>query len=269
MYKLIAIDMDGTLLTSDKKISERTKKAIKEARKKGVYVVLASGRPIDGLLKYLEELDLLSDDDYVLSYNGCLVQKSKSREVICDVTIKGEDLSYLYNLSREIGVNIHAFSKERGLITPKNSKYTQYEADQNFITLTEVSHDNIDNNEDIIKIMMIDEPEILEAGIKKLPKELSDKYSMARSAPFFLEFFNKNADKGVGVKLLAEHLNIKREEVITMGDAMNDYPMIKYAGLGVVMKNGSDELKEIADYITDTNDNDGVAKVIEKFVLNK
>ncbi|WP_297633389.1 sugar-phosphatase [uncultured Clostridium sp.] len=267
MYKLIALDMDGTLLNSEKKISERTKEAIKKAREKGVYVVLASGRPIDGLLKYLTELDLISDDDYVLSYNGCLVQKSKSRDVICDVTIKGEDLNYLYNLSREVGVNIHAFSKTRGLITPKNSKYTQYEADQNFIGLTEVSHENLDLEEEIIKIMMIDEPEILEEGIEKLPEELKEKYSIARSAPFFLEFFNKEANKGLGVKLLAEHLGIKKDEIITMGDAMNDYPMIEYAGLGIVMDNGSDELKEIADYITDSNDNDGVAKAIEKFVL--
>ncbi|MGL4849832.1 MAG: Cof-type HAD-IIB family hydrolase, partial [Clostridium sp.] len=241
--------------------------AIRKAREKGVYVVLASGRPIDGLLKYLEELDLISDDDYVLSYNGCLVQKCKSRDVICDIAINGEDLNHLYNLSRKVGVNIHAFSKDRGLITPKNSKYTQYEADQNFITVTEVSHDNLDYNEEIIKIMMIDEPEVLEAGINKLPKELWDKYSVARSTPFFLEFFNKEANKGLGVKMLADHLGIKKEEIITMGDEMNDYPMIEYAGLGIVMENGASEMKEIADYITDSNDNDGVAKAIEKFVL--
>lgn len=268
MYKLIALDMDGTLLNSDKTISERNKNAIKEARKKGVYVVLASGRPIDGLLNFLEDLDLISDDDYVLSYNGCLVQKSKSRDVISSVSINGSDLDYLYKLSKEVGVNIHAFSKDRGLITPKNSKYTQYEADQNFITVKEVSHDNLDLDEEIIKIMMIDEPDILDNGIKKLPKELEEKYSIAKSAPFFLEFFNKEANKGLGLELLAKHLGIRKEEIITMGDAMNDYPMISYAGLGIAMGNACDEIKEISNYVTDSNDNDGVAKAIEKFVLN-
>lgn len=268
MYKLIALDMDGTLLNSDKFISERNKQAIKEARKRGVYVVLASGRPIDGLLSFLEELDLVSDNDYVLSYNGCLVQKVKSRDVISDVTIKGSDYDYLYKLSKEVGVNIHAFSKTRGLITPKISKYTQVEADLNGIIAKEVDHENLDKDEDIVKVMMIDEPERLDAGMKKLPKDAFEKYSTAKSTPFFLEFFNKNANKAVGVELLAKHLGIKRDEIITMGDAMNDLPMIEYAGLGVAMGNACEEIKNASKYITDSNDNDGVAKVIEKFILN-
>ena len=117
MYKLIALDMDGTLLNDDKVVSERNKEALRKAKELGVYVVLASGRPIEGLLKFLEELDLLGEDDYVLSYNGCLVQKTKSREAVCDVTLKGRDLKYLKELADEAGLNIHAFSKEKGLLS--------------------------------------------------------------------------------------------------------------------------------------------------------
>ena len=116
---------------------------------------------------------------------------------------------------------------------------------------------------------MIDEPEILDAGMKKLPNEVYEKYSVAKSAPFFLEFFNKEANKGVGVKLLANHLGIKREEVITVGDEMNDFSMIEYAGLGVAMGNACDKIKEISNFITDTNNNDGVAKVIEEFIIKE
>lgn len=269
MYKLIALDMDGTLLNEDKVVSEKNKEALKKAKELGVYVVLASGRPIDGLLKFLEELNLLGEDDYVLSYNGCLVQKTKTREAVCDVTLKGRDLKYLKKLADEAGLNIHAFSKEKGLITPKENKYTTYEAHQNGIDFHIDDFSGIKDDEDIIKVMMIDEPEILDEGMKKLPSEVYEKYSVAKSAPFFLEFFNKEASKGIGVKLLADHLGIKREEIIAVGDEMNDFSMIEYAGLGVAMGNACEKIKEIANFVTDTNDNDGVAKVVEEFIIKE
>ncbi len=269
MYKLVAIDMDGTLLKEDKTISERTKKAIQSAREKGVTVVLATGRPIEGVSRYLEELNMYTEHDYVLSYNGALIQKTKSKEAVAKVALKGEDLHYLRKLSDELGVNIHAFSEKRGLITPKNSKYTEVEAEINNIEIHEMNIDNIPDDEVMIKIMMIDEPEILGEAMEKLPKEVYEKYTVVRSAPFFLEFLNKSVNKGVGVELLAKHLGVKQEEVITFGDAGNDLHMIEYAGLGVAMGNAFDEVKEAANYITDTNENDGVAKAIEKFILEK
>ena len=269
MYKLVAIDMDGTLLKGDKTVSERTKSAIQSAREMGVTVVLATGRPIEGVSKYLEELDMYTDKDYVLSYNGALVQKTKSKESIAKIALEGSDLHYLKKLSNELGVNIHAFSEEKGLITPKNSKYTEVEANINNIKINEIDIDAISDDEVIIKIMMIDEPEILGPAIDKLPKYVFEKYTVVRSTPYFLEFLNKEVNKGVGVEMLAKHLGIKREEIITLGDAGNDLHMIEYAGLGIAMGNAFDEVKEAADYITDTNENDGVAKAIEKFILNK
>ena len=268
MYKLIALDMDGTLLNEEKIVTERTKKAIKAARDKGVTVVLATGRPIDGVTRYLEELDMYTDNDYVLSYNGGLVLKTKNKEVVCKLGLIGEDVKYLYELSKRLGVNIHAFSEKNGLVTPKNSKYTEVEASINNITVNEINFDNIENDESFIKIMMIDEPEILQKAVDNLPQEVYEKYTVVRSAPFFLEFLNKEVNKGVGVEMLAKHLGVKREEVITMGDAGNDLHMIEYAGMGIAMGNAFDEVKEAANYITDSNNEDGVAKAIEKFVLS-
>ena len=268
MYKLIAIDMDGTLLREDKSVSERTKNAIKLAKEKGVYVVIATGRPKDGVSRYLEELDMLGENDYVLSYNGGLVLKTKSREVVSKTVLTGADLHYLHNLSKELGVNIHAFSEVHGLMTPKNSKYTEVEANINGIRITINDYSDIEDDHSIIKVMMIDEPEVLQKAIDNLPKEVYEKYTVVRSAPFFLEFLNKKVNKGTGVELLAKHLNIKQEEIMTFGDAGNDLDMIVYAGMGVAMANAFDEVKEAANYITDSNENDGVAKAIEKFVLN-
>lgn len=267
MYKIIALDMDGTLLNEDKVITDKTKAALKKAGDMGVKIVLASGRPIEGLDRYLEELNLVKEDEYVLSYNGCLVQETKTKKIICEFGLKGKDLQYFYDLSCSLGVNIHAFSPQRGLITPKNSKYTEVEANINQIEINICDFSTVKEDEDIIKIMFIDEPEILEKAIEALPKELYDKYNIVKSTPFFLEVISKDAGKGVGLKALAQYLNVKQEEVIAVGDAGNDLDMIEYAGLGVAMANASENVKEIANYITDSNNEDGIVKVIEKFIL--
>ncbi|QAA34793.1 sugar-phosphatase [Clostridium manihotivorum] len=266
MYKLIAIDMDGTLLKEDKTISDMTKKAIRSAKKRGVKVVIASGRPVQGLTRYLEELELIAENEYVLSFNGALIQNTKTKEVIGKTVLKGSDLRYLYNLSKELGLNIHAFT-DNGCITPKMSKYTEVEATINGIEVGIVDFNEVSVDEDIAKVMMVDEPEILEAAIEKLPKEVYEKYTVVRSAPYFLEFLNKESNKGEGVRALAEHLGIKQEEVICVGDAGNDLHMIEFAGLGVAMGNAFDEVKQVANYVTSTNEEDGVAEVIEKFIL--
>ena len=269
MYKLIALDMDGTLLTTEKKISEKTKVAIKAAEAKGVKIVLASGRPLLGINRSLEELELLKDDDYVLSFNGGLVQNTKTGEIVSKVSLKGSDLKYIYEISRNLNINIHAFSAKDVLITPKNSQYTDHEAEINGIDINIKDFNEIEDEEDIIKVMMIDPQEILDPAIDKLPSEIYEKYSVFKSSPFFLEFTHKEVDKGLGLKRLGEHLGIKREEIIACGDAGNDLSMVKYAGLGVAMANATPEVKEVANYITTSNDEDGIAKVIEKFILNE
>ena len=266
MYKIIALDMDGTLLDDNKKITEENKKSLMRAKEKGVKVVLASGRPKDGLITYLNELELMQDDEYVLSYNGCLVQEAKSGKIIHEVGLKGTDLHYMYTLSREFNVNIHAFSEKHGLITPKMSKYTEVEASLNGIEATIIDFFDIPEDENIIKIMLVDEEEILDAAIHRVPREAYDKYNIVKSAPYFLEIINKNGNKGEGLKALAEYLGVKREEVMAFGDAGNDKEMIEYAGLGVAMENAMEEVKKVADYITCNNNEDGVAKVINRFI---
>lgn len=269
MYKLIALDMDGTLLNKEKKITKRTKEALAMAREKGVKVVIATGRPIAGLSKYINELDLMHDDEYVLSYNGCLVQEIKGEKIIHEVGLTGRDLHYIYDLSINLGVNIHAFSAEKGLITPKLSKYTSLEGELNNIEVNIVDFSKISENENIVKIMLIDEEKVLDEAIKNIPKEIYEKYNIVKSAPFFLEIMNKEGNKGVGLKALAEHLNISKEEIIAVGDAGNDKEMIEFAGLGVAMENAIEEIKNIANFITENNNNDGIAKIVDDFIINK
>lgn len=265
MYKLIAIDMDGTLLREDKTISDKTKDRIKKSVEKGVKIVLASGRPIEGLERYLEELQLVTEDDFVMSFNGSVIQNAKTKAIISKNILKGSDLKALYRLAKQIGVNIHAFTKQ-GCVTPIMNEYSQLEGHINGIEVHEVDFNTIDDNEDVIKVMFIDPEPVLAAAIEKIPHHVYEDFTVVRSAPYFLEFLNKASSKGTGVKALAEHLGIKREEIICIGDAGNDLDMIEYAGLGVAMGNAFEEVKAAADYVTLDNESDGVAHVIEKFI---
>lgn len=268
MYKLLALDMDGTLLTSQGEISPNTREAIAKARAMGVKVVLASGRPLEGMLPYLNTLGLNTDDDFVLCYNGSLIQKAGSHDVVRSCILNGCDAYALQTLSRELGVNIHAFSRRLGLITPKRNHYTEHEATLNGIPLLEMDFAELPADEEILKVMFIDEPDVLSAAIARLTPDLHQRYTIVQSAPYFLEFLNPASNKGIAVGMLAEYLGLDVSEVICVGDAGNDRHMIEFAGLGVAMGNATEDIKAIADFVTKSNDQDGIAHLIERFIVN-
>lgn len=268
MYKLIALDMDGTLLTSDKTISSRTKDAIAAARKQGVKVVLASGRPLDGMKGALRELGLTEQGEFVVYFNGSVVQEIGSGKVIHQATIDGRQAKQVAKLAESLGLDCHAFSVEHGLITPKQNEYTDIESTINGVPVTEMAFDTLTDDHPIIKAMIVGEPTKLTRAIEQIPAHLHNEFTIVQSAPFFLEFLNLDSNKGVGVSAIAEFLGINQSKVICVGDAENDHHMIQYAGLGVAMSNAMPQTKQIADYITTSNNEDGVAKVIEEFVLN-
>lgn len=267
MYKLIAIDMDGTLLNDAKQISPANYEAIQNAKENGVKVVLASGRPLVGFKRYLEELNLVSEDEYVVAFNGAIVQSTAGNKIISKTTLNLEDYKELYELSKELKVNIHALTEDT-VISPKDSKYTRLESEINLIHKEIIAVEDVPQDTAILKVMFIDDSKIIDEIIDKIPETVSSKYTIVRSEPFFLEFLHKSVNKGTGVAALAEKLNIKQEEVICIGDAGNDMHMIKYAGLGVAMGNAFPEIKRVASFITKTNEQDGVANVINKFILN-
>ena len=267
MYKLIAIDMDGTLLNDERQISPENYEAIQKARQNGVKIVLASGRPLVGFKRYLEELHLVSEEDYVVAFNGAIVQSTGGNQIISKTTLGLEDYKELYELSKDLKVNIHALTEDT-VISPKDSKYTRLESEINLIHKNIIAVEEVPEDTAILKVMFIDDPEIIDEVVDKIPETISDKYTIVRSEPFFLEFLHKSVNKGTGVAALAEKLNIKQEEVICIGDAGNDMHMVKYAGLGVAMGNAFPELKRAASFITRTNDEHGVAHVINKFILS-
>lgn len=266
--ELIAIDLDGTLLNPDHKISPAVKKALHEAKEKGIKIVICTGRPFPGATAFLEELGLEDDDDYVITYNGGLVQEVKTGEIVVQHMMDHSDYEVLQEAAEKAGSHFHAIHNE-GIFTPNRdiSAYSIREAYLIGLPLFYRRPDEMDINTQYNKMMMIDEEPVLEAAIARLPKELWDRYTILRSEPFFLELLNKKASKGTAVKELSELLSIPRESVMTLGDGGNDIDMIEWAGIGVAMDNATEKVKAVADYITASNAEDGVAKAIEKFAL--
>lgn len=271
MYKLIALDIDGTLLNTEKKITSNVYNSIQEAKRNGAKVVLSTGRPLPGVTPLLEELNLTDDGDYVICFNGAVVQEVKSKKVIADIDMNVEDFRTIYNkVCKPNNTKIH-INTPTHLITPHEvpGKYSVLEAELNKISIEYKPENEIDESIKFCKVMIVDEPEKLEEIISTIPKELYEQYTIVRSAKYFLEFLNKKANKGTALQALCDNIDMPIEKTIAVGDEENDQHMIKLAGLGVAMGNARESIKDIADYVTKTNNEHGVAHVIEKFILNR
>lgn len=267
-YKMIVLDLDDTLLRDDLTISPRTKQALMEAQDAGVKVVLASGRPTSAMLSIAEELRLSEYGSFILSFNGAKIIHCRTGEEWFSSMLPTEIVHQLYGISRRENVWIHTYV-DNMIVTEEANPYTDIEGE-----LTNIPIKIVDNfvdavTEPVVKVLMLEEPELLARVELKLEKEFAGRLSVMRSKPFFLEFTEFGVTKGTSLNSLIQQLGISRDEVIAIGDSGNDLSMIQFAGLGVAMGNAAEEIKAQADFITDTNMNDGVAKVVEEFIFRK
>lgn len=267
MYKLLAIDMDGTLLNSNRVISERNKEAIKKAIEKGVRVVIASGRGLKGLDSFLNEIQLRGENQYLIANNGGTIYRTSDFKCISYKGLSIRDLVKTYTLSKKLGLNMIAYTHNDAIAAEEN-EFTRFETEYVGYTVKILDfNSDIKEDDEITKILFYQAEEVLEKKMLEIPKDFYREYNIVKTMPILLEVMNKDCNKGYGVKILADKLRIKSEEIICIGDQANDIEMITYAGLGIAMGNAIPELKDIAQYITADNDCDGVAKAIEKFIL--
>ncbi len=266
--KLVAVDIDGTLITNNRQITPEVYEAIQEAKKQGVKVIITTGRPIAGVQNLLEELNLKDQGDYVITFNGGLIQDTATGEDIVKETMAYEDYLEIEYLSRKLDVHMHAITKG-GIFTANRNigKYTVHESSLVNMPIFYRTPEEMLNKE-IVKMMYIDEPEFLDQVIAKIPQEFHDKYNIVKSTPFYLEFMNKETSKGNAIIHLAEKMGLDLDQTMAIGDAENDRAMLEVVGNPVVMENGTPELKEIAKYITKSNQESGVAYALRKWVLN-
>ena len=266
-YKVLALDIDGTLTNSEKRITDRTREAVLTAAKKGVKIVIASGRPIQGIRAFAEELKLKENDGYILSFNGGRLISCRTGEIIHDMKLPLEYLPEIYALSKEYGVNLMSYEGDDLITEEPDDEFLAIEARINGLGIKRVDNLVEHINFPINKCLMLGEGTYLGEVEKKVYAALSDRMDVYRSEPYFLEILPKGVDKAKALEKLLTALGCEREELMACGDGFNDLTMIEYAGLGVAMANARDEVKAHADYITCSNDEDGVAAAVERFIL--
>lgn len=264
--KALVLDIDGTLTNSKKEISPATKAAIQGVMEAGHKVILASGRPTPGMRRYEEELELEKYGSYLLSFNGARIVECRSGEIVYQRTLPLAFLPKLYRFAKENACGLITYLGSGIVSAFEPDEYVELEARINAlpIRVEEKFLQFIDF--DINKCLMTAPPEKAEILEKQLQEMLGEHLSVYRSEPFFIEIMPKNVDKATSLEEMLRIIGIKRENTICCGDGFNDISMIKYAGVGVAMGNAQPAVKEVADYITASNDEDGLVEAIDRFV---
>lgn len=265
-YKMIVLDLDDTLLKDDGTISVRNKQALMAAQEAGVKVVLASGRPTYAMTALADELHLERYGSYILSFNGAKIINWKTQEEAFSSTLSPQMAHELYKMSKEEGVSALTYVGN-DIVTESANEYTSIESQITGMKVIEAESFIDAVQVPVVKVLMVGDPDQLVLVENKLKAKLAGQLNVMRSKPFFLEFTEDGVNKGTSLHHLIQQLGIEQSEVIAMGDGYNDVAMLEFAGLGVAMGNAPDAIKEIADYVTDTNMNDGVAQVVESFIL--
>jgi len=269
-YKLIVTDMDGTLLGSDHKISEENKEALKMAMDKGIKVAIATGRIYTSARNYAR---LLGINTPIIACNGAIIREEETGNVIYedkieyDTCTKIVDLLDEYNLYYQFYTDDTLFCKE---LSHSSLRYYEFNKslpkDMRINIVTSNNIKEVIKDKDILKVIVIEEKnkDILNK-IKEDLKNISN-IEICSSWHNNIEIMNKGVNKGHAVKRLAEFLGVDQKHVITFGDNYNDLSMIEFAGMGVAMGNAENLVKEKANYITDKNTENGVAKALNKLL---
>lgn len=265
-YKLLVLDIDGTLTNSKKEISAKTLEALLTIQEKGCKIVLASGRPTPGMVELAKQLKLDKYEGYMLSFNGAKVINCKTEEVVYQKVMPPSLIPLLQQEALTHQVGLVTYDKNRAVLGTKVDKYIEIETRINNIGI--IQPDNFCEfvDFDVNKCLMTGEPSHMEKVVIKLNEKYGDQLSIYRSEPYFIEIMPQHIDKAYSLGKLLEHLKMTKEEMIAIGDGFNDLSMIKFAGLGVAMANAQEPVKEVANYITLSNDEDGIVHVIHKFM---
>lgn len=265
-YQMIVLDLDGTLTNKDKVITAKTKAALMNAQERGKTVVLASGRPTYGVMPLAKELELDKYGGYILSFNGGTIINCKTEETVFSCLLPVESNEKIISLAKEHGVNILTYEGNCIVTGDASCPYVEKEAVINRLEVRQVCDMREYVKFPVVKFLMLDDGDYLALVEGKVKAALGKNYSVYRSEPYFLEILPKGIDKALSLERLLEQLGITREQMIACGDGYNDLTMVKYAGLGVAMGNAVLPVRKAADYITLTNEEDGIEHVVEKFL---
>jgi len=266
-YKLIASDMDGTLVNDESVLTERTKTAILNAVEKGVVFVTATGRPFSNVQ---EVNNMLDKDMPFIVFNGAEAYMGKSGKLLFEHFLDFELAKEAFDIGQKIGTSQIVWTGPVLWANRRDTATSAYEAVCNGLEMkitTDLTFikDEVDG---ISKVLWIDDPARIKELLVEMNAQFGNKLRCVSSMSHFLEFVSIKAGKGTALAEIGRIFGIDKTEMIAVGDANNDLCMIEYAGLGVAVANAADDIKAKSDYVTKSNNEDGVAEVIEKFILS-
>ncbi|UQS84548.1 Cof-type HAD-IIB family hydrolase [Apilactobacillus apisilvae] len=264
MIKMIALDLDNTLLNSKKKISLQNEKTLKELHKKGIKVVLCTGRPINAVWPYVKQLGSVTEDDYTITFNGAMVIRNYDKDILFKDGLKLKDFNLVHEFAEQnnLPLDILDFTQVYELTDLVKSTYKEVlNANLQF---EDISFNDLPNQE-YSKAIMSEQANKLDWAIHNMPDQVKNNYHIVRSQPKIMEFIKKGMDKSVGLEHLLNHFDLNFSNLMAFGDAENDIGMLKNAHLGVVMDNAKDDIKSIGNDVTLDHDEDGVAVYLRKY----
>ena len=269
-YDLVAIDIDGTLVNSVHQISPKVKEAVQRVVDAGAKIVLCTGRPFPGATRYMEELALTKEGDYIINYHGALAQRTDTGDIMVDHQLSYEDMRNWHELTNEYGVNFQAIRND-GVYMEGTDFYQKslIESFLNEMPLRVRTLAEMDPEVTYSKFNLQDNIEAIEALQAGVPEDFHERYTVMRSEADSIEVLNKAASKGRTLRELADKLGVPQERVMAIGDSGNDIDMVEYAGLGIAMGNAVHEVLDVADVVTSTNDEDGVAEAIARYFFDE
>lgn len=271
MIKLIAIDMDGTLLDSKKRLPKENIEAIHRAIAKGIKIVLCTGRAKSGVLPYFEELGLPSqEEEYAILDNGCTTYRTKDWSLLAHRALTHQNIEELVEVAGDYPELALTFFDQSHyfVLGERIPELVAYDATLVFNKVTPTTLEALKTNEEpIFQSMYVGEKDLLDKFVAQLDSQLSQSMSMVRSQDVLYEAMPQGTTKASALKGLADYLDLTAENIMAIGDAANDAEMLDFAGLGVAMGNASQDIKDLADAVTLDNDQAGLARALEKFVL--
>lgn len=263
MLRFLAADLDGTLLTSSKTITPYSQQVLIEAQKRGLTIILASGRPLYSILPFAEQLELQKHHGFIIAYNGSLVWDCTENKAIKEQAIPPHIIPELVAVLKE-GFHIHGYKGNSILVQGKGDEWSKYISKANKMPLIEVDNFVGAITEPQHKCIITGPPRKLWHLEKRIKKQLEESLSVCRSESFLLEIMPKNIDKADALRELLERVGGRKDEILCCGDGYNDLNMMRL-GVSCAPRNAKKPVKEAATFVTESNDRDGVATAVERF----
>lgn len=263
--------MDGTLLSEDKTLHQEEIDTLQKATQAGYKVVICTGRALSGVKPYAAKLNLSSEDEYAIISNGCSTHYTKNWDMVSWHQLTKENMLYLYNISKQTKAQLTLFDEEHYFVVEEEANEFVWK-DCNIVGLkpTIISiEEAISGKHTMFQAMFLESPEVLDEFQKQFEEDLAKHFSVVRSQDYIFETMPLGVTKASALADLTKRLGIKPEEVMAIGDANNDLEMLAFAGVSVAMGNATPHVKEIATHHTLTNDEHGVAHIIEKLLQNQ